>query len=131
MKNIKKVLLIVALLGVFLVGGLFAGAKFGASTSWNNEVLSLANTAIGGTGYQKKEELIDKDITGEMKKMLDPKIAEEQAALEKMMEDYYQMKLDGLADTPEFAELESRIAGIKVDIFNRYKSDIDAIFNVQ
>lgn len=128
MKNTKKVLFVVGLLLVFLIGGMFAGSKIGANTNWTNEVVSLANKQLGQAGFAKKEELKNTDITGEMKQMLDPKIAEEQAALEKLLEEYYQMKLAGLEDTPEFRKVEADIEKIRLDVFNRYKGEIDALF---
>ena len=128
MKNTKKSLLIVALLVVFLIGGMFAGAKIGANTSWTNEVIAEANKQIGAAGFAKKEELKNQDISGEMKLMLDPKIAEEQAELERLLEEYFQLKLAGLEDTEEFRRVETEIEKIKTAIFNRYKTDIDALF---
>jgi hypothetical protein len=63
-----------------------------------------------------------------MKVALDPKIAEEQAALEKLLEDYYQMKLNNLENTPEYEALENQIEGLKLTIFNRYTKEIDLMF---
>lgn len=128
MKNTKKVLLVVALLFVFLVGGMFLGSKIGANSSWTNEVISEANKQIGAAGYAKKEELKNQDISGEMKQMLDPKIAEEQAELERLLEEYYKMKLAGLENTEEFRKVEAEIEKIKTVIFTRYKTEIDALF---
>ena len=128
MKNTKKVLLIVGLLLVFLVGGMFLGSKIGANSSWTNEVLSEANKQISAAGYAKKEELKKQDITGNMKQMLDPKIAEEQAELERLLEEYYKLKLAGLENTEEFRKVELEIEKIKTIIFNRYKTEIDLLF---
>lgn len=126
---IKKVLIFVAA-GVVLVGGgvFFGSTQSGASSSWINELTSKANTELGQAGYAKKEEILDKDLTAEMAVVLDPKIAEEEAALEKMLEEYYQLKLQGLQESAQFAELEAKIETIRISIFNRYKTEVDAMF---
>ncbi|WP_144509882.1 hypothetical protein [Bacillus sp. FJAT-22090] len=128
MKNTKKVLLVVALLLVFLVGGLFAGSKIGANSSWTNEIVTLANKQISAAGFAKKEELKQRDLTDNMKQMLDPKIAEEQAELERLLEEYYRLKLEGLEDSPEFKKVESDIEKIRTNVFNRYKEELDLLF---
>lgn len=127
MKKKVSVLFVVAVLAI-LIGGLFIGTKIGASTGWSNELASLANKELGATGFEKKEEILGNDITAEMKEVLDPKINSEQDALEKLLEDYYQMKLAGLQDTVEYKALELQIENLKLTIFNRYKADIDTMF---
>lgn len=127
MKKKVSVLFVIAVLAL-LIGGLFVGTKIGASTGWSNELATFANSELGATGFQKKEEILDNNITEEMKDVLDPKITAEQAALEKMLDDYYRMKLAGLQDTPEYKALEKQIEGLKLTIFNRYKADIDKMF---
>ncbi|MGB6406629.1 MAG: hypothetical protein WBF39_04085 [Planococcus donghaensis] len=125
----KKKLLFVALLVSVLIAGLFLGSKSGASSDWSNELTSIVNKELGATGFEKKEEILQSDVTAEMKETLDPKIAAEQAELEAMLEAYYQMKLDGLTDTAEYAALEAQIEAIKLNIFNRYKAEIDTMFD--
>jgi hypothetical protein len=127
MKKKVSVLFVVAVLAL-LIGGLFVGTKIGASTGWSNELATFANSELGATGFEKKEEILGNDITAEMKVALDPKIAEEQAALEKLLEDYYQMKLNNLENTPEYLALEKQIEGLKQTIFLRYSKEIDLMF---
>ena len=127
MKKKVSVLFVAAVVAI-LIGGLFVGSKIGASTGWSNELATLANSELGATGFQKKEEILGNDITEEMKEVLDPKINSEQAELEAMLESYYQMKLDNLQGTPEYAALELQIENLKLSIFNRYKADIDKMF---
>ena len=128
MKNTKKAVLIAVLLVAFLIGGMFAGAKIGANTSWTNEVIAEANKQLGAAGYAKKEEILGRNMTDQMKESLNPKITEEQTELERMLEEYYQMKLAGLENTPEFAALEKSIEQLKTAIFNRYTKEIDLLF---
>jgi hypothetical protein len=117
------------MLGVTVVAGVFgSGAYAGANNSWTNEVVSEASKEIGAAGYNKKEEIIGRDVDGEIKGLLNPEIDKQASELEKLLEEYYQMRLDGLSETPEFKEVEGKIADLKVSIFNRYKSDIDEMF---
>lgn len=124
----KKLLIIGGLAVVVLVGGLFAGAKIGADTDWTNEVLGSASKIISSAGFNKKEEILSRDLSEEVKSALDPKIAEEEAKLESMLEEYFQMKVNGMTDTVEYKELEKSIESIKAIIFDRYKKEIDLIF---
>lgn len=123
-----KLLIMVLAAMVLVLGGLFTGSQFGASTSWTNELTSKANADLGRAGYDKKEEILGKDITAEMAKVLDPKIAEEQAELERMLEEYYRMRLNGLAQGSEYDELVTRIEGLRISIYNRYTKEIDLMF---
>lgn len=129
MINKKKVALTVVLVFVLLFGGLFVGSKIGANSSWTSEIATLANQKINAAGFAKKEELKNSDITGQMKLMLDPKIAEEQAELEKMLEEYYRMKLEGMEGSPEYVQLEKDIEKIKLNSYNRYIKEIDSLFS--
>jgi len=124
----KKKLLFVAILVTVLITGLFLGSKSGASSDWSNELTSEVNKQLGAVGFQKKEEILQSDITAEMKEVIDPKIAEEEADLERMLQEYYEMKLAGLQDTAEYAELEAKIETIKMNIYNRYIQEINLMF---
>lgn len=128
MINKKKVALTAALVFVLLFGGLFVGSKIGANSSWTSEIATFANQQINAAGFAKKEELKNSDITESMKVMLDPKIAEEQAELERLLEEYYKMKLAGLESSPEFKKLESDIEVIRKNSYNRYIKEIDLLF---
>lgn len=128
MINKKKVLLTGLLVFVLLFGGMFVGSKIGANSSWTSEIATFANQQINAAGYAKKEELKNSDITEQMKTMLDPKIAEEQAELERLLEEYYRMKLAGLEGSPEYVQLEKDIEKIRLNSFNRYKAEIDLLF---
>lgn len=128
MINKKKVVLTAVLVLVLLFGGLFIGSKIGANSSWTSEIATFANQQINAAGFAKKEELKNSDITAEMKMMLDPKIAEEQAELERLLEEYYKMKLAGMESSPEFKKLEADIEIIRKNSYNRYIKEIDTLF---
>lgn len=125
----KVALLFVLIVAAFLIGGIYIGSQIGASSSWSNELTSEVNKQLGAVGFEKKEEILQSDITAEMKEVLDPKIAEEEADLERLLEEYYQMKLDNLQNTEEFAALELKIEQLKMSIFTRYKAEIDTMFD--
>lgn len=130
--KMKFKLLVIGLFALVLVlGGLLVGSKYGASTSWTNEVASQANIDLGKAGYAKKEEILARDITADMADVLDPKIAEEQAILESLLDEYYQMKIDGLVGTADYAALEVEIERIRNSILARYQVEIDAMFEGQ
>lgn len=99
-----------------------------AGSDWTNEALTEANVSIGKAGYNKKTELLERDIDEEVKKTLNPIIDQEIADLEKMLEDFYHLKLEGLTDTVEYQNLQEQIKTLKQSIFDRYSREIEAIF---
>lgn len=116
-------------LGIGLVFG--AGGFVGANSDWKTVVINDASKQIGQAGYEKKEELLSQDVSGQMKMAANPTIEEEMADLQRMLEEYYQMKLDGLTGTAEFQALEKQIEQIKVNVYERYRKEIDQAFNGQ
>lgn len=125
----KVALLVAALVLAFLIGGILTGSKTGASTGWTNELTSEVNKQLGAVGFEKKEEILQSDITAEMKEAIDPKITEEEAELKRMLDEYFELKLQGLENSPEFAALELKIEQIRDSIFTRYKIEIDTMFD--
>ncbi|MCM3387272.1 hypothetical protein M3649_03885 [Ureibacillus chungkukjangi] len=103
-------------------------SEVGANSDWTNEVLTEANVSIGNAGFNKKEELKGRSVTESVKSTLNPMIEEEKKELEQMLEDYYNLQLQGLTDTEEYRILETKIEALKQSIFNRYKSEIDLLF---
>lgn len=129
MKKITKVIIGTGLVVTLSIGGLFANNKYGASDSWVNQIISQAGDDMALTGFNKTEELLsDGSITGQMKIMLDPEIAAQQKELERLLEEYYRMKIEGLTDTEEYKAVEEQIARIKETTLNHYKKEIDAAF---
>lgn len=120
------VLAMVTILGLCVV---FVPETTYGDSDWTNEVLTEASKSIGNAGYNKKEELKNLDVTESVKETLNPKIEEEKKELEQMLEEYYQMKINGLTDTQEYKSLEQEIEALKQTIFNRYKSEIDLLFH--
>lgn len=123
--KIKKVAIMTGVLGATILGGFYTGAN----VDWQTEVVNDASAKIGKAGFDKKEELLNNNSIGDqMKSVLAPTIEEEQKELERLLEEYYQMKIQGLTDTPEFLALEKQIEQIRLSVLNRYKKEIDAAF---
>jgi hypothetical protein len=112
------------------LGGIFAiGSAVGATSDWKNEVVIEASRQIGGAGFEKKEEILtNADIGSQMKQVLQPTIQQQEDELARLLEEYYNMKLQGLQDTPEFKEIEQQIEQIKVNVYERYRKEIDDAF---
>lgn len=124
----KKVLAGILAASIFTVG-MFAGNTALGNSSWSTSIVNTANATLVKTGSDKIKELATgTNIDAEMKNLMQPEIESQQSELERLLEEYYQMKLDGLTDTPEFKEVEGRIEAIRQALFDRYKSEIDAIF---
>ena len=123
-KSIKAIIGAGVLAGAFITGNIASGAQ----VSWTTSVEGEANERISKAGFDTKEELLNEaqSLPGVMVEKSDPYIEDYEKELEKMLEEYYKMKVDGLVETEEFKNLEKRMDEIKTTIFNRYKKDIDA-----
>lgn len=133
--NVKRILVIggtlLTLVGVATVGQVGGNGEAEASGTWVNDQLATNNKSIAGAGYEKKEELIqssDEDIKNTINGKLDGKVKTAEEELQEMLEQYYQMKLDGLESSAEFKYLEQQIAITKKSIYDRYVKEVDAIF---
>ncbi|MGG0667830.1 hypothetical protein ABE073_04790 [Lederbergia citrisecunda] len=128
MKNKKKVLIggILAV-SIFSVG-LFGGTALGNS-SWSTSVVNSANSLLVKAGQDKTKQLATTtDVGKQMQQLMQPEIEAQQRELERLLEEYYQMKLAGLTETDEFKAVEGQIDAIKRALLNRYKNEIDSIF---
>lgn len=124
MRKSIKVTGIALVLGVVFTLGTYTGA----STDWKIEVTSDADRRIAAAGYHKKEELVNSDVATEIKLKLDPKIKQYEDEVAKLLEDYFQLKLQGILDSPEGVAIEEQMASTKQAIYDRYKQEIDAMF---
>lgn len=132
MKNIKKKIGIVVLAGGLVTGGLFVGDRYGASTSWVNDIINQAGTDLDSTASGKTSELLKSNsISDQMRSILSPEIEAQQRELEQLLEDYYQMKIAGLANTEDFKAVQLKIQQLRGTMLARYKKEIDAAFTGQ
>ncbi|WP_226087488.1 hypothetical protein [Mesobacillus sp. S13] len=120
--------------GVILgVGIVFAAGTFtGATTDWFSNAVNTANSTIGKAGFDKKTELIansDADINVKIVQEIGVKIDAEEVELQALLDEYYQMRLDGLTESQRYQDLEAQIDAITNNVYERYKQEIDAVFD--
>lgn len=123
---------------LLIIGGIVAGLgiAFGAGsfvtqagTDWQTNAINQANSEMGAAAYDKKNELIagaDTDITRTA--IAELSIEERQAELQRLLDEYYQLKLQGLTESETFKALEAQIQTIQNSILDRYKKEIDTVF---
>lgn len=133
--GLKRVLgmtgLVLALGGVAVVGNIGGNSSASADESWLSEQVAENNRAIAGAGYNKKEEIksnAEEDIKETINGKLSPELEQAQLDLEKMLDEYYQLKLDGLTESDQYKYLEQKIQETQASILDRYKQEIDSIF---
>jgi peptidoglycan hydrolase CwlO-like protein len=133
-KPVKIILGTTLGLGVFSAG-LFSNQIYSkATTDWKTDAINTANSDLGSAGYQKKNELINSastDINTKVQQDIGNEVDAQKADLEKLLDQYYQMKLDGLENTQAYKDLESQIAAIKQSVYDRYTKEIDQVFASQ
>lgn len=121
----------IGLLGLIGVGIFSAGSYSEATGDWMTTVINNANSELGSAGYQTKTDLItnsDADIQATMQASLQPEIDAQEAELRRLLEEYYNLKLQGLTESPEYLQVQAQIATIRESILARYKAEIDAVF---
>jgi len=123
-----KVLIVVGILAVILAVVTPVLSSTSATSSWTNEVITDADITLQKAGYQIKENLVNQDVTEQMKQALNPLIESEIAELERLLESYYQMQLENLTDTPEYLAVQERIKVIRNQVAERFKKEIDKAF---
>lgn len=128
MNKLKAIVLATTLVLILGVSTLFISTSTNANNDWTVQVLSNASSEIGATGYHLKEEIKTRSIAVEMGKTLDPVIEEQQAELERLLEEYYQLKLKNLLSSEQAIAIQSRIVEIRTDVYNRYTKEIDLLF---
>lgn len=117
------------ILGLGTIFGL--GTLTGASTDWATNAQNAAYSELLDTASTKTTALTkntDEDITNKINTEIESTVDEQQAELQKLLDQYYQMKLDGLTNTPDFKALEDQIAAIKQSVFEAYRKQIDEAF---
>jgi hypothetical protein len=138
MKMNKKVVMVIG--GVVLGTGIFSAGVFSsgthtkATTDWKTDATNAANSDLGAAGYNKKNQLINSagtDINAKVQQDIGAEVDQQKADLEKLLDQYYQMKLDGLEGTQAYKDLEAQIAAIKQSVYDRYTKEIDQVFASQ
>jgi hypothetical protein len=130
----KKKLLFVG--GALVVaGGIFAAGTFtGASTDWQTNAVNGAYSELLGTASTTTNQITsnaDTEINNTINTAIQSTVDQQQTELQRLLDQYYQMKLDGLTGTPEFKSLEQQISQIRQSVFDAYKKQIDEAFAKQ
>ena len=130
-KMTKGIIVGVVSLGLFAAGSIVGVVTNADGKNWTDDVIQSATSILTSTAEDKKDELLSdsSNISDAMKNALNPQIAEEQQELERLLEEYYQMKVAGLTDTQEFYNIRAQITYIKEKNLKLYKKEIDAYFN--
>ncbi|RKJ30111.1 hypothetical protein D7X33_41845, partial [Butyricicoccus sp. 1XD8-22] len=125
--NKLKVTLFVAAIVLILGTSLFFVGNAYSNSDWTNEVITEATSELTSAGHSKKNELANTDTSEMMKESLEQFIAEQEAELERLLEEYYYLKLQNLENTPEYENVKNKIIQIRDTVYNRYKLDIDSL----
>ncbi len=130
MRHLKSKIVIGVILVAFVLGSTAGFAV--ASRNWAGEVFAKASADIGKAGYNKKEELIqnmDERISQHVAAETDGKIDNKEVEVENELENYFEDKLYELTDSPDFQALDGQMEGLKEEVVDRYKDEIDEAFN--
>lgn len=126
----KKIGLILA--GIIVVGAVFGiGNYVGANVDWRTQIVSETSVEMESFGEQVTTELVGangENVLNGVKVALNPQVESAKSELEVLLEQYFQMKIDGLQETPEFQQIEQQIQQIKKSKLDRFTKEIDAAF---
>jgi hypothetical protein len=129
MKKFAKIGLGVLATGVVFGAGLLASDYTKATTDWKTNAINQANSSMGESAYNEKSKLIsgaDADIQSTVIEKLS--IEDRQKELQRLLDEYYDLKIQGLTGSQSFKDLEAQINAIQSDILTRYKKEIDQVF---
>lgn len=108
-----------------------AGSFVGASSDWKTTAINNSYSEMLDVASNKTNQLtvnVSGDIDGKIQTEINGTVEENKAELERLLQEYYQMKLNGLTQTQEFADLETQIETIRNNILVSYKQQIDQAF---
>jgi hypothetical protein len=138
MKMNKKVLKVsgLVLAGALVFGGGFFGKEVytKATTDWQTNAINTANSDLGAAAYSEKEKLKGSaadDINSTVQDQISKSVEDQKAELQKLLDEYYQMKLNNITNTPEFLNVQQKIKEIQASILARYESELDQVFASQ
>jgi hypothetical protein len=129
-KKYKKKIVV----GLVLVCVFGLGTIAGAASDWFTNGVNKANSEIGSAGYNKKEEIkanAEADIAAKVDAEISKTIDAKELELQQLLEEYYQIRINGLTDSTRYKELETKIEAIKKSVYERYRNEIDLLFDGQ
>jgi hypothetical protein len=127
LKNLKKKIGI----GLGVVAVFALGNVTGASTDLFTNAENQAYSDMLNVANDVKSDIADSastDIETTLNTEIEATVQSSEDELRRLLEQYYQMKLDSLDDSPEFKQLEERIQQTMLNVSGSFKEQIDAIF---
>jgi hypothetical protein len=116
-------------LGIIALFG--TGTFVGAGVDWKSTAINSAYNDLLATANTTNTELTA-DVSGDINKQVETQIADtveqQQLELERLLEEYYKMKLEGYTTSEEFLELEQQIITIRENVLDSFKKRIDEAF---
>lgn len=128
--NIKKVVSTVATVTVVAAALSYATVKAN-SGDWKTDSVNNSYSSMIDVANNTKNELtkdIDGDITKTIKVNVNDTIEQQEKELKRLLEEHYQMKLQGVVNTEEYKKVENQIIQIRKDLVDTYKKRIDDEF---
>ena len=103
-----------------------------AGTDWSTNAQNAAYSELLSTANKTTNDLTsdaDTDISNKINGAIQGTVEEQQAELQKLLDQYYQMKIDGLTSTDAFKQLEQKIKDIQASVLASFKQRIDEAIN--
>lgn len=124
----KKVIKLAGIaVGIGLV--FIAGVASGDGLTWKQHAVNNAHNKYVDTAGATTEALttdVQADITTAIDTKLTVTVEDNQAELQRLLEEYYQMQINELTNTEEFILLEAEIERIMEIVLKDYKVHIDS-----
>jgi hypothetical protein len=121
------------LTGIVLGTGLVfsAGALTEATTDWVTNALNSSYSRFLDTASGTTNDIVtnaDQEINTKIQTEIENTVVANEDELKRMLEEYYQMKLNGLTESEDFKSLEAQLEQIRNNVFESYKLQIDEAF---
>jgi uncharacterized protein YecA (UPF0149 family) len=126
-KSVKVAAVILGIGVVFAVGNLSGNA----SLDWKQNAMNLAHNELLDVRDEVVKNTVNNtatDINVTIQEGVSGTVDENASELERLMKEYYRMKLEGLTDTPEFRDLEDKINIIMMNVYGGFKTEVDNAF---
>lgn len=127
-------------LGLTLAAGVFSAGFFGkdisthASSDWQTSEANKAQAEMQKTASDTTTSLsngVSTDINSTIDSQVSAEIKKQQDELNQLLQQYYDLKLQGLTDTQQYKDLVAKIDYYKQWAFDNYKQQIDQAFAAQ
>lgn len=129
MKKITKLTVgTVVLAGVFALGLSANEGVTNAGSSVSTTVVNTANSLIGKAGFDKKEEIKNRNFEEEILAEIDPEIEQRIKELQARLEALYQSNLENYKETAEYKQIMVELDKIMNSIYTRYAPEVNNIF---